>query len=238
MIPILKTVSDQTADVYKLLSQGRALTIQEVADQLRVLPNGLYRISKKLEALGAIEALPGYPQRYQATSGQTALNLYLTAASHNFRQSLGIAPEGKSTVETPTISIIKDRETLLRRSAADVRAAKHTIEDIVSGFMIPDDNFLAYRQAIAKGVKVRSIVQEKAEIGGQRLENWKELGVDVRYLPELQIRMLIYDRKIVYLSTQDPSNQAKGFGIRFDYAPLAKQMGELFELNWQKAAEL
>ncbi len=239
MIPIIKTVSEQTAEVYKLLSTGRTLRVQEIAKELGVLPNGIYRATDKLVDIGAIETVEGYPVSFRAVPAHTALNLYLTATAQNFKRTLGVTSQTTQPTGTePKISLIKDRESMLLRSTRDIRKAERSIDFVVSGLMVPDDTYLAYRQAIAKGVKVRAIVQVRHEVGGKRLEQWKELGIAVRYLPDLRLRLLIYDRRITYIASQDPQNQSSGFGIRFEYKPLAEQMTNLFEQNWQKAQEL
>jgi hypothetical protein len=49
------------------------------------------------------------------------------------------------------------------------------------------------------------------------------------------MRLFIYDKKIVYLTSFDAKNPGSAFGVRFDYSPLALQMSQLFEQNWQLA---
>jgi hypothetical protein len=103
---------------------------------------------------------------------------------------------------------------------------------------IPDEIYLAHRKAIAQGARVRRIVHQKDRRFTSINEEWKKMGAEVRYLPDFSLRMLIYDKRIVYITSFDPDSPTSAFGVRFEYEPLAMQMTELFEQNWQKAYEL
>lgn len=87
-----------------------------------------------------------------------------------------------------------------------------------------------------KGVDIRRILHEQSQTNSKQIESWKEIGAQVRYLPDY--KMLIIDRRIVYITSYDSKNNSSGFGVRFGYEPLALQMSSVFEQNWQKAKQL
>ena len=238
MISKVKTFSPQAIKLYKALGDGRPKSVKELADEVGILPNGAYRHLDRLMHAGVIDVAPGYPTAYKKNSSSAALNLFLNSAAYSFKKDLGIESIETKKKDLPKITILKDREQLIKRSMLDFKTTFKTFDHIVSGFMLPDFMFLEYKRAIARGVKIRTIVQVSAEINGKKLEPWKDLGVEVRHLPDLDIRMLVYDKQITYLTTQDPENQSTGFGVRFEYKPLAKQMTELFAQNWLKAEPL
>ncbi len=236
MLPVIKTVSPQTSDVYKLLNGGEGLSAQDIADRLGILPNAVYRVVKKLVAMGLIEQLDGYPARFQAVSAQTAMNMYLVAAGQSFRREFGmLGSVAAPASDAPTISFIKDRPSMLHRQISDTRAARQSIDLIVSGHPIAEENVLAYRKAITTGVKIRKIVHQSEQAKSQWSLMEKEIGVNIRYLPNLDIRLIIFDKRVVYMTSYDAKRPSSAFGIRFEYVPLALQMSELFEQNWQKA---
>lgn len=236
---MLKTVSAQTQEVYESLSGGSELTVQEIADKLGIVPNSVYRLAKKLIDLGLAEEIGSHPSRYRAVPAQTALSFYLLAASHNFRREFGLdQPAALKIGNTPTIGLIKDRVSLLRRATQDVRAVQESIDIIVSGHELPDDLYLAHRKAVSQGARIRRIVHQKDRRYTQENKLWKELGAEIRYLPDFSLRMLIYDKHIVYITSFDPDNPKGAFGVRFEYEPLAMQMTELFEQNWLQATEV
>lgn len=239
MIPLIKTASPQTQEVYRLLNDSGELTVQEIADQIGIVPNSVYRLTEKLIKLGLVEEVRGYPVRYHAIPVQTAMSFYLLAASQNFRREYGLSQKAAVKAgNSPVISLIKDRPSLLKRSAQDIRAAHESIDIIVSGHELPDEMYQAHIKAKAQGARIRRIVHQKDRRFTKENQIWKEMGAEVRYLPDFSLRMLIYDKKIVYITSFDPESPASAFGVRFEYEPLAMQMTELFEQNWQKALEI
>ncbi len=239
MIPVIKAASPQAADVYRLLCDAEELTAQDIADKLGILPNAVYRVAKKLMDIGLIEEISSYPVRFKAVPAQTALSLYMVAAAQNFRREFGLTSMPKAKIDTsPTISLIKDRQSLLARTATDARVSRESIDLIVSGHGIPDDNFMAYRKAAKLGVSIRKIVHQQEQTKGQWIDMWKEIGASVRYLPNFEMRMFIYDKRVVYITSFDSGKRGSAFGVRFEYVPLALHMTELFEQNWQKAKQL
>lgn len=238
MTTLIKTVSPQAREVYKLLEKGKQLNAQDIADELGILPNAVYRVAGKLIELGMIEEISTYPTSYKAVPKQTALSFYLLAASYNFRREFGIVRPSGTKNNAPTIGLIKDRATLLRRSDQDARVAKQSIDIIVSGHEVPGETLLAFQKASMSGVAIRKIVHQKEQANSPLIKEWKDIGASLKYLPDFQLRMLIFDKRIVYITSYDAKNNKSAFGVRFEYEPLALQMTELFEQNWQKAEEL
>ena len=235
----MKTVSPQTAEIYKLLNQGRALSAQEIAKRLEILPNAVYRVTRKLMDLGMIEELDGYPARFQALPAQTALGLYLVVAGQNFKREFGLSNPATNKQESgPTISLIKDRPALLRREVAELAHTRQSVDFVVSGHAVPDETMFAFRKATIKGVEVRMIIHQPEQARSKQPGLWKEIGAEVRYLPDFDMRLFIYDRRVTYLTSYDAKKPGSAFGVRFDYVPLALQMSEVFEQNWLKAREL
>jgi sugar-specific transcriptional regulator TrmB len=235
----LKTVSPQATEIYRLIGDGQVLTAQEIAHELNILPNAVYRVTKKLADLGMIEKLGDYPARYRALPIQAAMSYYLMAATSSFRREFNIKKPSQTAKNSgPTISLIKDRPSMLRRGASDARAAKQSIDIIVSGHDVPDETVMAYRKATTIGIPVRMIVHQISQLDSSQTKRWQEIGVVVRYLPDLEVRMIIYDKQIVYITSYDAKSPRSAFGVRFAYEPLALQMSELFEQNWQKAKPL
>lgn len=236
-MPHIKVASPQTSQVYQLLSNGQALTAREMAAQLGALPNAIYRVAKKLVDMGMVEQLNDYPVRFKAVPAQMAMSLYLTMAAQNFKREFGLSQLGP-TGDAPTITLIKDRPALLRRVEADTRSARQSFDIIISGHEVSDSLMLAYRKAATVGVLIRKIIHQVEQTTPKHLAVWKEMGIRVRYLPDLDIRLIVFDKRVVYLTSYDLNKPGRAFGVRFDYVPLALQMSEVFEQNWQRAKPL
>lgn len=238
MAALNRSLSPQAVAVYKQLNKGLVLNAQEIAARLDILPNAVYRVTGNLIKAGVIEEVSGYPKRYKALPVQLAMSTYLQAAAQSFRHELLNDVLSPQINNGPTITLIKNRADALARSNADARAAKESINFIVSGFEVPDSTVLAFRKAGAIGVPIRAIVQHKPGTIKDRLEKWQEIGAEVKYLPDISMRLFIFDQSITYLLSYDATNKNSAFGVRFDYEPLALQMNLLFEQNWQKAKPL
>jgi sugar-specific transcriptional regulator TrmB len=233
-----KPVSKQASDVFALLNKGQALSAQDIAEALGIVPQSVYRVVEKLAKLGMVERVEGYPVTYKALPAQTALNYYLQTVTQAYKQTFDFNTAPQVTATGPTLTLIKDREALLKRTALDARAAKESIDFIASGLEVPDDNILAHRKASTVGVKIRAIVQQNHKTTKEKLEKWQDIGTEVRYLPTIDMRIFIFDKHITYITSYDPAKKNSAFGVRFDYSPLALQMSELFSTNWQLASEL
>jgi sugar-specific transcriptional regulator TrmB len=239
MLPLIKTASPQTAEVYKLLKDGQALSALDIAEKLDILPNAVYRVVKKLIDMGLVEQTGDYPVRFKAVPAQTALSMYMVAASRSFRRQFGMtAPASTAKQAGPTISLIKDRSSMLRRGDIDALSARQSIDVIVSGHDVPESTFLAYKKAAKSGVIIRKIVHQKEQAGSPMVARWQEFGARVKYLPDFQMRMIVFDKLIVYLTSYDTQSPGSAFGVRFEYEPLALQMTTLFEQHWQNAQSL
>lgn len=234
-----KIVSNQTSAVYRLLCGQPPLSAKEIADKLDILPNGVYRLVRRLNELGMVKQLSSYPVRYKALPSSTAMNWYLLTAAHSFKQEFPVPKPDEALISVgPRITLIKDRQNLLLHGDVDVRAATQSVDFVVSGLEVPDSTVLAFRKAAAVGVAIRAIVQQKRETSAERLEKWQDLGAVVKYLPDVGMRLVVIDQRITYLTSYDATNRSSAFGVRLDYEPLAIQMSGLFEQNWQKAQDI
>lgn len=234
----IKIVSNQSENVYRLLLSEGEMTAAQIADELDVLPNAIYRVTNKLIKLGLVQKSDSYPVIYKANKVNTAMNWYLLSVAQSFRNEFGNENIKQNTETNASITLIKDRDTLLSRSNGDAIRCNKSIDFIVSGHEVPDELVFSYRKMIVKGVKVRGIIHQKGQLKGSQVKIWKDIGVGVKYLPDFNMRIIIYDKRIVYLTSFDSQNSSKAFGVRFEYATLGFHMSELFEQNWQKARKI
>lgn len=238
---LLKSVSPQTTQVYNLLLKQKALTARQIGKRLNILPNAVYRSIKPLIRLGCVEGLGNHPVQFRIKPINQALNSYLFASRENFLQTFfprGITTQktqDKKLVESLNISFIKDRKELLEYSNKDMNKAKSEVNFIVSGLEVPAEIILGFKQAFDRGVKLRFLVQRLDEVNKQMLKNWKKLGINVKYFPLLEARIIIIDSKITYITSYNPNNQEEGIGVRFNHPPIAKFLNELFEARWRIA---
>lgn len=226
-------IAPQGEAIYRLLLKGKGLTASSIAKELRILPHAVYRSVKPLIALGLVEQLDTYPASFQALSIEGAMNTYLLTAPNGFLEKFF----SKQTVEVkPTtaldISFIQNREELLARSNSDIHDAKSEAHHLVSGLEVPADTVLELQNAAKRGVHVRFLVQKLNEVNRVMLGNLQKLGIDVRYFPLLEARVIIIDQQIVYITSYNPNKKNEATGVRFNYPPIAKLMNDVFLQRW------
>src|SRR5436189_6242319 len=120
----------------------------------------------------------------------------------------------------------------------DKKNATKEIHQIVSGIEIPAESILENKRAIERGVQVKYLVQRLDEVNKDMLINWQKIGIEVKYFPLIEARIIIVDKKIVYITSYNPLNKNECTGVRFDYPPVAKIMNEVFLQRWEMGKEL
>jgi sugar-specific transcriptional regulator TrmB len=236
---LIQITSRQARNVYDSVAKNGAMTAAEIAQELDILPNTIYRAAHHLLKLGVLEKTADYPAKFKVSGSNNAIDWYLLAARKSFETSFMPKRQPKAgTLSNPDITFIKNRTMLLKQTDKDTKAAKHEINFIVSGLEVPDETVLAYRRAATQGVHIRALVQRKKGTNAERLEQWHKLGVEVKHTSDLGIRLFVFDSQVVYLTSYSTKSKDTAFGIRFDYAPMAELMNSLFEERWPFAGEL
>jgi sugar-specific transcriptional regulator TrmB len=229
---IFKFFSPQASDIYRLLLKKNSLTAKEIAQELHVFPNTIYRAVKQLQEKGFIKELDTYPISYKAQPGQEAFDLYSLSVKKQFKQVFPALPSVKD-LPAIDISFIQTRDDLRENTDKDVSSAKETVDFIVSGLEVPAETILTYKDAIDRGVKIRAIVQRLDDTSEQMFRNWRKIGLQIKFYPNMEARTFIIDKEIVYFTSYDPKNKQVATGMRFNYRPYANIMSELFEQRWQ-----
>lgn len=235
--PHLHAVPKQSIKLYKALATVGDMTARDLADKLNILPTAVYRAVKPLIGLGLVEERNTYPTTYRAGSSAIALKWYLRMSAQSFRKDFGVNP--KSVDEAlPSITFIKDRTSLRVITEEEARKAKHSIDFILSGHRVADSTLADYRKAATRGVRLRVIIENNPKSPTVDLEAFKIMGAEAKFLPNLGIRLFIFDKHTAVLTSYDPTVPGRAFGIRFTYPPVAEQLSQIFEQRWQQATSL
>lgn len=233
---LLKSLPPQALMIYRTLDGGGAMNAKEIAEKLNIFPNAVYRNIKQLRELGFVDKVRTYPMSFRAKPVDDAMNLYSLMIQESFKSvfSSGNKQNGKLL----DISFIQTRSQLIEMSNSDVEKAKENINIIVSGHELPPDTILVFKRAVERGVGIRKLVQNREPENMAMFRNWKKAGVNVKYFPYMEARIMIIDSKIVYITSYNPKLNEEAVGVRFAYPPIAKLMNEVFEKRWIKAEEI
>lgn len=232
---LLKTIPPQAVSVYALLSEEGALSAKTIAQKLNILPPTVYRATKPLVEIGIIQEVGKYPIVFEAKQAEDAFGLYQSALRKDFQETFSLkGPSAKPL----NISFIRDRQHLLEETGQDIKNAKEAVSFIVSGLEIPTEAILAYKEAAQREVKIRALVQNLDETSSKMFKNWQKIGVRVRHFPNMEARIFIIDKKIVYFTSYNAKIKEEAIGMRFEYSPYAKLMSDIFEKRWKLGKEI
>src|SRR5437868_7115336 len=188
----IKIFSPQAADIYRLLQDKNSLSAKEIANELHIFPNAVYRAVKQLLISGFIQEESIYPVKYGITSKSNALDLYTNAFRKQFQQTFpGTLKNEKA--KPIDMSFVNGRDDLQEKTNNDVDNAKNTVDFIVSGLEVRAETILIYKNAIDRGVTIRVLVQRLDDTSEEMFRNWKRIGLKVKYYPNMEARTFLID---------------------------------------------
>ncbi|MCL5666375.1 MAG: phospholipase D-like domain-containing protein [Patescibacteria group bacterium] len=230
---LLKVLTPQAAAVYKNLEENKAKSAKEIGEVLKIFPNTVYRAAKQLIELGLIKEVEKYPVKFIAKPASEGLDVFSSVMRQDFQNIFGRKTFTFCRHKLLDLVFVQKRIQTLRMTKRDTYQAKESINLIASGLELPAETLLANQRAAERGVKVRLIVQNMDEVTPAKIRSWKKAGIEIKYFPNMEARIYIYDHHIVYFTSYDPNNIQEAVGMRFDYAPYAAMMDELFEQRWK-----
>jgi sugar-specific transcriptional regulator TrmB len=235
----IHAVPKQSVEVYKVLSaSSNDLTARQIAKQLSITPNTVYRATAPLIELGMVEEMPNRPMTYHVSSPAIAEKLFSRMALVSFRKEFGIANTKKIDDTLPSITFIKDRKSLRIITEQEAHKAKKSISFITSGHRVAESTILIYRKAALRNVHLRVIIENDPKGYNVDLEAYKIMQVEARHLANLGMRLFIFDKKTAVLTSYNSRIPSRAFGIRFVYEPVAKQLEQLFEQRWEQSTPI
>lgn len=228
---LLKSISPQSVKVLTLLIKNGPLSALQIGEKINILPNTAYRNLKELMNVGFVKKSDTYPAVYSAKSKSEAVGLYTNIIVRNFQEAFAAGLENKG--DSLKVSFIQNRKDLLKQAARDAYAAKRQINRIISGDFVPAETTLAFKQAAERGIKIKVLVQGASKSVAGTIASWRKMGMEVKYTPTINVRIVTYDGLITYFASYNQRNNQEAIGVRFEYAPLTALMDELFELRWR-----
>jgi len=214
------------------------MTAKKLGLQLGIHPQAAYRAIRPLEALGVVESTGSYPKKYRICASENSLTTYLKNMQEQYVKTFLTESNKNSLAQLLQIEFIQNRTIAVQKLMEDLQDAKFQVDSIVSGEEVPAELVLVRKDALARGVQQRFIVQKVDEFKRYMFGNWKKLGLQVQYYPLLEARIIVVDKRVVYIMSYNPKMNEEAIGVRFDYPPIANLMSELFERRWNQSKEV
>lgn len=235
-------LSEQEAQVYLTLVQNGALSAKEIGKTINVFPHTIYRTAKKLEIKKLITLLKTSPITYQALSPQLALSLFIKDKSlmmEKMAEEIYTKLSQKQSNSFPTkIDLIIGKSELFRQSTKMINKTKKELLIISIGEPIPEDCFLAIKNAYLREVKVKIIAHKYDKENKEVLENFKKNGYEIKHYSDSGFHMVIYDADKALLSVNNPQNTDERVSMQIFSHGLAKALRDYFYSVWNKAVPI
>ena len=233
------SLSKQTRGIYSLLLDKGPLSAEQIANELNIFPQAVYRSTQQLQNLGCVNQFGKHPAVFKAISAIDAVETFTLLQREWFLSAFVVNSQQNNSIELkPNITFIESREMLFEKSLSDINNLKEEMDNLASGDELPAEIMLAQKNALDRGVNIRTIFQKRDEKNESFIRARTLMGEQFRISKALNTRIVIFDRRVVYVMSYDPTNYLKSVGIRFEYDPLGQLMYQLFLQYWKQSADL
>jgi len=247
------------AAVYVSLIGRNRFTATEIATQAGVPRQRVYDVLESLAAKGLCVKRVGERKRtYSAVDPSVALSTLLTSyqeqqALENQRRAAileAILPSltqmyssGQGEVDPlDYIEVLTDRRQVAERVMTLSRQARQEIlmlfkQPIVAGI---EEN-VAEAHTVAGRIVRRGVYEESAADAPELfnlVRQFHTLGEGIRFVPELPIKVNLYDERIAVILLQDPiSDQSSLTCLVIEHTSMAKALKVAFESLWAQGVD-
>lgn len=231
-------LSRDEARCYALLINNGSLKAGEIASQMDIYPNAVYRIMERLEKKGFIVSLDTHPVTFQSISPHVAIPAYIDMKEKKLEElrhvSLKSFQEEKS-ISSTKVDIQTGKKQMFDTYITFAKRAKKEICIISLGEPVPDEIKLANRDAIERGVKLQFISHLYTADNRELLRSWVRVGMEVRHFQGGGFHLQIFDGKTSVLTANNPKNTSERTSMVIYNEGISTVLHDYFSSVWQKA---
>jgi len=235
-------LSKSEANVYLALSNGGAFPVDAMSKKTGIEVHVAYRVLAKLKNKGFIEAIGGYPIKYQAYPIEEALNHVFKIQEEKVEKIRNILSHEGTIVERDApqtkVDIIVGRDKIFAWSSKMFEKAKSEAFIISIGEEIPEELLLHMRDALQRNVDIRIIAHKYDDENKRYLFAWKKMGIKIRHKPDRGFHLVVFDGVKSLLVANNPDNTRERTGMAIFSLALSAVLREYFMSTWQKAKEI
>jgi sugar-specific transcriptional regulator TrmB len=247
------------SEAYLALLSGRELTAEEIAKKSSIPITRVYGTLEELMQKGFARAVQSRPRRFQAISPEEAKRAYLTHMRRSFETNLISIDEVMKRLQKEIeplyveshlqvkqeelLEPIEDLQSMERRTSEYLQNASQEILISTALFSWLPKVRSKLRSALAKGVRVRILLQVPQTVMGRQLNELSALGAQVRDTKEPwhPVRgTLIDNRDLIFVIWA--AEEAERYWNPIVYTPhhtknqgLIRIFRESFDYRWSNA---
>ena len=228
-------LSRQAKDIYSLLLAKGPMSAAQIGEKLSIFPHAVYRSTKQLQALGCMSQTGKHPAYFEAAPLNESVEIFALLQKDWFLSTFMKDSSQDSNIQKDlNISFIDSREMLFEKALFDIQNAREEMDNLASGDELPAEIMLAQKNALERGVTIRTLFQKRSKDNESFIQARTKMGEQMRITEAVNTRIVIFDKRIVYIMSYDPSNYIKSNGIRFEYAPVGQLMYQVFMQYWER----
>lgn len=228
-------MSKQTKNIYTLLLDKGPMTAEHIGKVLNIFPHAVYRSARQLQALGCSTTSGKHPVYFQAIPILDSVETFTFHQRDMFLNTFLKNSLDKQLMKKDlNIRFIESREMMFEEALSDIEKTKEEMDNLASGDELPAEIMLAQKKALVRGVTIKTLFQKRNQKNESFIQARVKIGEQIRISESLNSRIVIFDRRIVYIMSYDPSNYIKSMGIRFEYAPFGQLMYQMFLQYWER----
>ncbi len=229
------------AEIYRLLLGEGSLTAQQIADRLRILPNAVYRLTKRLVRLGFLVKLGQRPLRWQAIPPPLALDGFI-ATKHAEMEKLklrAVAQLADQHGHSPTtIDIISGQPAFFEAFIKLCGQAEREVLVISIGEPVPDKLKVAVARALERQIELKFLFHRFTKDNATLLASWVNMGVQVRHYEDWGYHLAIFDGQTSILVANNPEQTTERVGMVIGSQRLSHALRDFFYVLWAQGSEI
>lgn len=243
--------------VYIALLGRPALGSAEIVSRSGIPRQRVYDVLASLMSKGLCTARDTKPKTYSAIDPTIALDLLAqerAAALERERQETQTVASRLAAELAPVfasgrgqndplayVEVLSGTTRIAHRALALAEAAKKSVNSCIKPPMIlsKEQNWTFLKAPLRRGIKYRALcdaeTMQDAELAGW-MTQFQEWGLDIRFTPELPLKMQAFDDEIALVSMQDPAGGPPSFtAVAIHNRGLVAMLNLAFEHLWAGA---
>lgn len=240
LTPLTKIgLTHNEARIYSLLVLKGALSSEEIAREIKIFPNAVYRLAKKLLNKKFIVELDGWPKKYQAIPPKIAVENYIQKKLRDLEELKTISLSQFTEIKSPTqVETLAGKNAMFDKYIELANKAKQEILIFSIGEPVNDEIKLANRDALERNVSIKFLVQISDKNNETLLNSWRRMGLEVRHYPAQGFHLVIFDSQITLLTASNPKNPDERTTTIFPNQFFSHTMRDYFYALWDKASSI
>lgn len=230
-------LTEHEALLYQYLLTKGPQTSKDLASELNVLPNALYRLLDRLKKKGLITQSGKYPSLYRAIQPSLAFDSFIKKEVHELEslKEQVIAQFFITHSDQTKIELIKDLKSFFAAYTDLLQKSEQEVLIISPGEPLPNELLLVHQEVLSRNLVIKMVSHKVDSTNKEYINRLKRMGFAIRNFPDWGFNLLVFDKKMAILLINDTSNSEEKIGFMIFSTGLGKALADYFTSIWEKS---